>query len=153
MKLSHKEMITMNMTMLTEPGGAPAPLFEALITAHGLPVAASIRLRTIMDRIGESLKRLTDQRAAVLRKLGVRFNETGDALELDPEGAPAGGIEGDLVALANGEIEALLAVEVEGFPPVKASMLADSTERAAQLLVGCNVLGWLQPLIQDDLGK
>ena len=68
MKLTYRTMIEMRTTMLQEPGQDPVPLMQALIMAHGLPVKASIRLRTIMDGIETAMKPFSEQRDAIFAK-------------------------------------------------------------------------------------
>jgi hypothetical protein len=144
-------MIELRTTTLQEPDKQPVPLYHALLTAHGLPVAASIRLRTIMDRIDDGMKPFAEQRDAILTKFGVKFDEQGNRLALDDAAELAGEIEGDRIELADRELEELLAVEYEGLPAIPASMLEAAHDRAAVLLVDYGLLGWLGPLVVDDL--
>jgi len=154
MKLSYRTMIEMRTTMLQEPGREPVPLIQALIMAHGLPVKASIRLRTIMDGIETAMKPFSEQRDAIFAKYAVCPDEKlGVLVATDAE--PSEDVEGfdeeGRVAAADKELTELLAVEYEGLPSIPASMLEDALDRAAELLVDLGVLGWLSPLIVDDL--
>ena len=155
MKLTYRTMIEMRTTMLQEPGREPVPLMMALIMAHGLPVKASIRLRTIMEGIETAMKPFSEQRDAIFAKYAVRPDEKLGALVVNPDVEPGEDVEGldeeGRAAAADKELTELLAVEYEGLPSIPASMLEDATDRAAELLVDLGVLGWLSPLIVDDL--
>lgn len=153
MKLSYRTMLEMRAMVLQEPDKQPVPLYHALLTAHGLPVAASIRLRTILDRVDAAMKHFSEQRDAILAKYAVKVSEKGEELVLDEEAEPAEGIEGDRVAQADAELQELLDVEYEGLPSLKASMLERASDRAAVLLVDYGLLGWFKPLLVDDLGQ
>ena len=155
MKLTYRTMIEMRTAVLQEPGKEPLPLMQALIMAHGLPVKASIRLRTLMDGIETAMKPFSEQRDAILTKYGVKPDEKLGALIVDLEAEPSVDVEGldeeGRAAAADKELAELLAVEYEGLPSIPASMLEDASDRAAELLVDLGMLGWLSPLIVDDL--
>ena len=90
-----------------------------------------------------------------LPSMRVRPDEKLGVLVADPEAEPSEDVEGldeeGRAAAADKELTELLAVEYEGLPSIPASMLEDATDRAAELLVDLGVLGWLSPLIVDDL--
>jgi len=155
MKLSYRTMIEMRTTVLQEPGKQPIPLMQALLMAHGLPVAASIRLRTILDGIENAMKPFGEQRDAILAKYAVEFDQEGNKLAVDEEAEPAEDVveldAAERIAQADKELDELLQVEYEGLPAIKASMLEDASDRAAELLVDYGLLGWFQPLLVDDL--
>jgi hypothetical protein len=155
MKLTYRTMIEMRTTVLQEPGREPLPLIQALIMAHGLPVKASIRLRTVMEGIETAMKPFGEQRDVIFTKYGVRPDEKLGVLVVNPDVEPSEDVEGldeeGRAAAADKELTELLAVEYEGLPSIPASMLEDASDRAAELLVDLGVLGWLSPLIVDDL--
>ncbi len=146
MKITYSRALTINGTMIQEEGQAdPIPLYIAILQSKGLPVEAAIRFRTVRDRLVDHIKRFTEQRDEIMSRYQCEFDKEGKVVALADAENPQ-------IAECERDLNALLAVEVDGLPPLRASVLSKSTDDAAIMLSDPFVLDWLGPLVIDDLG-